>query len=85
MKIIEFFLLLVSATSFLIYEKIPLNTYATKVKKELKEIGALHALEKYEFSDYHYTKDSTTYSLSSIKEYFFPFLSTNTTLFTGMS
>ena len=67
MKIIEFFLLLVSATSFLIYEKIPLNTYATKVKKELKEIGALHALEKYEFSDYHYTKDSTTYSLSSIK------------------
>ena len=67
MKIIELILLLVSATSFLIYEKIPLNTYATKVKKELKEIGALHALEQLEFSDYEYTKDATTYSLSSVQ------------------
>ena len=67
MKVIEFFLLLVSSTSFLIYDKIPLNTYATKVKKELKENADLHSLENMESSDYYYTKDSTAYSLPSIK------------------
>lgn len=66
MKVFEFILLLVSATSFLIYEKIPLNNYVIKVKKELKEIGALHGLEEAEFSDYDYIKDSTTYTLSFV-------------------
>lgn len=66
MKVFEFILLLVSATSFLIYEKIPLNNYAIKVKTELKEIGALHGLEEAEFSDYEYKKDSTTYTLSFV-------------------
>lgn len=66
MKVFEFILLLVSATSFLIYEKIPLNNYAIKVKTELKEIGALHGLEEAEFSDYDYKKDSTTYTLSFV-------------------
>ena len=67
MKILEFILLLVSTTSFLVYEKIPLNTYATKAKKELKEIGALHGLEQLKFSDFEYTKNSITYQLSSVK------------------
>ena len=66
MKVFEFILLLVSATSFLIYEKIPLNKYAIKVKTELKEIGALHCLEEAEFTDYDYKKDSTTYTLSFV-------------------
>ena len=44
MKVFEFILLLVSATSFLIYEQVPFNTYATKVRKELKEIVALHRI-----------------------------------------
>ena len=66
MKVFEFILLLVSATSFLIYEKIPLNNYAIKVKTELKEIGALHGLEEAEFTDYDYKKDSTTYTLSFV-------------------
>lgn len=66
MKVFEFILLLVSATSFLIYEKIPLNNYVIKVKKELKEIGALHGLEEAEFLDYDYIKDSTTYTLSFV-------------------
>ena len=67
MKVLEFILLLVSTTSFLIYEKIPLNTYATKAKKELKEIGALHGLEQLKFSVFEYTKNTITYDLSSVK------------------
>ena len=67
MKVLEFILLLVSTTSFLVYEKIPLNTYATKAKKELKEIGALHGLEQLKFSDFEYTKNAITYQLSSVK------------------
>ena len=67
MKVLEFILLLVSTTSFLVYEKIPLNTYATKAKKELKEIGALHGLEQLKFSDFEYVKNSITYQLSSVK------------------
>ena len=67
MKVLGFILLLISVTNFLIYEKIPLNTYSTKVKKELKEIGALHGLEQLEFSVFEYTKNSITYELSSVK------------------
>ena len=67
MKVLEFILLLVSATSFLVYDKIPLNTYSTKVRKELKEIGALHGLEQLKFTEFDYTKDTITYELSSVK------------------
>ena len=63
MKIFEILLLLVSVTSFLIYEKIPLSTYLIKVKKELKEIGELHALENLEFPDFVYGD----YSLDFVK------------------
>lgn len=68
MKVFELlFLLIVSASSFLIYEKIPLKSYATKMKKELKEIGALHGLEQKVFTSYDYTKDSIKYTLSLVK------------------
>ena len=67
MKVLEFILLFISATSFLVYEKIPLNTYSTKVKKELKEIGTLHGLEQLKFSDFDYSKNTITYELSSVK------------------
>lgn len=49
MKVFEFILLIFSATSFLVYENVPVNTYSTEIKKELKEIGALHGL-KIQFS-----------------------------------
>ena len=67
MKVFEFILLFISATSFLVYEQVPFSTYATKVRKELKEIVALHGLEDTEFAEFDYQKDSTVYSLSSIK------------------
>lgn len=67
MKVLGLILLIVSTKSFLVYEKIPLNTYIVQVKKELNEIGALHGLEEAELSDFEYTKDSITYSLDSVK------------------
>jgi hypothetical protein len=67
MKVFAHFLLLVSATCFLIYEKIPLNNYAIKVRNELKEIGAIHSLEEAELEDYEYEKDSYVYSLALIE------------------
>ena len=69
MKLLEliFFFLIVSASSFLIYEKVPLNSYTTKIKKELKEIASLHGLEQKVFTTYEYTKDSIKYTLSLVK------------------
>ena len=67
MKVLEFILLIVSATSFLVYENVPVNTYSTEIKKELKEIGALHGLEDSVFAEFDYEKDSSVYSLSTIK------------------
>lgn len=67
MKVFEFILLVVSATSFLVYENVPVNTYSTEIKKELKEIGALHGLEDSTFNEFDYEKDSSVYSLSTIK------------------
>ena len=67
MKVFEFILLIFSATSFLVYENVPVNTYSTEIKKELKEIGALHGLEDSVFAEFDYEKDSSVYSLSTIK------------------
>ena len=67
MKIVEFILLLVSCTSFLIYEKIPLDLYAIKVRNELKEIAALHSLANSTIADYNYIKNEIKYSLSGIQ------------------
>ena len=67
MKVFAFILLLISITSFLVYEKIPINTYTTKIRKELKEIGSLHGLEQLQFTDFDYTKNTITYELSSVQ------------------
>ena len=67
MKVFELIFLLVSASCFLVYEKIPLNTYVAKVRKELKEISALHGLEQKKFGTFETTIDSIKYSLSSVK------------------
>ena len=67
MKVLSFILLLVSATSFLIYENIPFNYYTATVRNELKEIGDLHSLENHTFPDYEYEKDTYKYSLMSIE------------------
>ena len=67
MKVFAFILLLISITSFLVYEKIPINTYTTKIRKELKEIGSLHGLEQLKFTDFDYTKNTITYELSSVQ------------------
>ena len=67
MKVFAFILLLISITSFLVYEKIPINTYTTKIRKELKEIGSFHGLEQLKFTDFDYTKNTITYELSSVQ------------------
>ena len=67
MKVFAFILLLISVTGFLVYEKIPINTYTTKIRKELKEIGSLHGLEQLKFTDFDYTKNTITYELSSVQ------------------
>ena len=63
MKIFEFVLLIFSVSSFLVYEKVPLNTYASKVRKELKAIMAFHFIEELHFDDFDYNE----YNLSSVK------------------
>ena len=60
-------ILLVSASCFLVYEKVPVETYYTKIRKELKEIGTLHGLESAEFDSFDYLKDSVTFTLDSVK------------------
>ena len=67
MKVLTFILLLIYSSCFLVNEKIPLNTYFIKVRKELKEICALHTLEKIEYDDYIYKKNDSEYILSSVK------------------
>ena len=67
MKILQFILLLISSSCFLVYEKYPQNSYSGKVIKEFKNIVNLHTIEKMEFPEYQYQKDSITYSLSNVK------------------
>ena len=67
MKAFAFILLLISVTSFYVYEKIPLNTYVAKVRRELKEIAAFHFIEELNFTDFDYTVGDETCTLSSVK------------------
>ena len=67
MKAYAFILLLISVTSFYVYEKIPLNTYVAKVRRELKEIAAFHFIEELNFTDFVYTVGDETCTLSSVK------------------
>ena len=67
MKTYLFILLIISISSYLVFEVVPNSFYEAKTRKELKEIGALHSLEEIEFDEFEYTKDSFTYSLSSVQ------------------
>ena len=67
MKVFEFILLIYAVTSFHVYEKIPLNTYVAKVRKELKEILSFHFIEELGFPDFDYTEGEDTCTLSSVK------------------
>ena len=66
MKILGFILLLISSNCFLIYEKIPLDTYVGKVREELKEILSLRTFENIQYEDYVHTKDQIQYTLSQV-------------------
>ena len=67
MKTYLFILLIISISSYLVFEVVPYSFYEAKTRKELKEIGALHSLEEIEFEEFEYVKDSFTYSLSSVQ------------------
>ena len=67
MKTYLFILLIISISSYFVFEVVPNSFYEAKTRKELKEIGALHSLEEIEFDEFEYTKDSFTYSLSSVQ------------------
>jgi hypothetical protein len=67
MKTYLFIILIISISSYLVFEVVPYSFYESKTRKELKEIGALHSLEEIEFDEFEYQKDSFTYSLSSVQ------------------
>ena len=67
MKEFAFILLIISVSSAFVNEKIPLNIYISKVRKELKSISALHSIEELTYSDYDVTIDEIKYTLSSVK------------------
>lgn len=67
MKVLSFILLLISSNCFLVYEKIPLNTYIGKVREELKEILSLRFFENIKYDDYSDTIDNIQYTLSQVK------------------
>ena len=67
MKVLSFFLILITSNCFLIYEKVPLNRYIGRIREELKEIFALRSLENIVFNDYTYTEDDISYTLSQVK------------------
>ena len=67
MKTYLFILLIISISSYLVFEVVPYSLFESKTRKELKEIGALHSLEEIEFEEFEYEKDSFTYSLSSVQ------------------
>ena len=66
MKVFLFILFIFSVTSALVNEKIPLNTYIAKIRKELKEISSLHSIEELTYDDFNFVIDDVTYTLSSV-------------------
>ena len=67
MKEFAFLLLFISVSSAIVNEKIPLNIYISKVRKELKAIGALHSIEELTYLDFEVTINDIKYTLSSVK------------------
>ena len=66
MKVFLFILFIFSVTSALVNEKIPLNAYIAKIRKELKEISSLHSIEELTYDDFDFVIDDVTYTLSSV-------------------
>ena len=67
MKFFPILILFISVTSFLVYEKIPLNTYVAKIRKDLKEIFAYNAIKELIFNDFIFKSNEEEYILSSVK------------------
>lgn len=67
MKVFAFILLLFSVTSFSVYEKIPLNTFIAKVRKEIKQFFAFHYIEELSFDNFVYKVGDEECTLSSVK------------------
>ena len=67
MKFFPIILLFISVTSFLVYEKIPLNTYVAKIRKDLKEIFAYNAIKELTFNDFIFNFNEEEYILTSVK------------------
>ena len=67
MKAFLFILFIFSVSSSFVNEKIPLDTYIAKIRKELKEISSLHSIEELTYEDFDYDVDKVKYTLSSVK------------------
>ena len=67
MKAFLFILFIISVSSSYVNEKIPLDTYIAKIRKELKEISSLHSIEELTYEDFDYEEDKVKYTLSSVK------------------
>ena len=67
MKAFLFILLIFSITSSFVNEKIPLDTYIAKIRREIKEISLLHSIEELTYEDFDYEVDKVKYTLSSVK------------------
>lgn len=67
MKEFAFLLLFISVSCAFVNERIPLNIYISKVRKELKAISALHSIEELTYPDFEITINDIKYTLSSVK------------------
>ena len=67
MKAFLFILFIFSVTNYYVNEKIPLDIYIAKIRKELKEISSLHSIEELTYEDFVYELDKVKYTLSSVK------------------
>ena len=67
MKAFLFILFIFSVTSSYVNEQIPLDTYITKIRKELKEISSLNSIEELTYDDFDIELDKVNYTLSSVK------------------
>lgn len=66
MKAFLFILFIFSVTNYYVNEKIPLDIYIAKIRKELKEISSLHSIEELTYDDFVFVIDDVTYTLSSV-------------------
>ena len=67
MKFFPILFLFISVSSFLVYEKIPLKTYAAKMRKDLKEIFAYNVIKELTFDDFYFKFNEDEYILTSVQ------------------